>query len=59
MYTINKKHRVTVYANVTTRKLIIHLYAKYSNITMGALNENKQRIKIAYDNIQPIEPLYT
>ena len=48
-----------MYANVTTRKLIIHLYAKYGNITMGALNDNKQRTKTAYDTIKPIKTLYT
>ena len=59
MYTINKKHRVTGYANVTTRKLIIHLYAKYRNITAGELNEKKQRMKTSYYTIQTIETLYT
>ena len=59
MYTINKKHWVTGYANVTTRKLIIHLYSKYGNITAGVINENKQIIKTAYDTIQLIETLYT
>ena len=59
MYTIKKKHRFTGYENVTTQKLIIHLYTNYGKITTGALNENKQIMKIAYNTIQPIETMYT
>ena len=41
MYTRVKKHRVKGYANITGSQQTIHLYAKYGNITEGALKENK------------------
>ena len=59
IWIIDKNHQVTRYENVTTRRLIIHLYAKYGKITAEPLNENKQRMKKSYDTIQPFETLYT
>ena len=53
-----KKHRVIGYANVNTRQLIIHLYAKYANVTAVDLKENKHRMKTAYNPNQPIKKLY-
>lgn len=51
-------HRVIGYSNVTTRKIIIHLYAKYSNITVGSLKDKKQIMKTAYNSNQTIKALY-
>ena len=45
--------------NFTTRKLIVHLNAKYGNITAGALEEKKYRMNTAYDTNHPSEALYT
>ena len=51
-------HRVIGYSNVTTRQIIVHLYAKYSNITVGSLKDKKQIIKTAYNSNQKIKVLY-
>jgi hypothetical protein len=59
IYTSPLKNRVTGYANITTRQLIIHLYDKYGNITAGALDENEQQMKAPIDPNQPIENLFT
>ena len=52
------KHQVTGYANVTTQKIIIHLYAKYGNITAEVLEENEHKTKTDYKPNQPIKALY-
>jgi hypothetical protein len=59
IYTSALKHRVTGYANVSTRCLIEHLYSKYGNITVGDLEANDQRMKIPFDPNEPIKALYT
>jgi hypothetical protein len=59
IYTSALKHRVTGYANVSTRRLIEHLYSKYGNITAGDLEANEQRMKTPFDPNEPIEALYT
>jgi hypothetical protein len=58
IYTSALKHRVTGYANVSTRQLIVHLYTKYGNITAGDLEANEQRMKTLFDPNESIETLY-
>ena len=58
MYIITMKHQVTGYANVTTQKIIIHLYDKYGNITAEVLEENEHKTKTDYNPNQPIKVLY-
>lgn len=59
IYTSSLKHRVTGYANVSTRQLIAHLYTKYGNITAGDLEANEHRMKAPFDPNEPIEALYS
>jgi hypothetical protein len=59
IYTSALKHRVTGYANVSTRRLMEHLYSKYGNITAGDLEANEQRMKTPFAPNKPIEALYT
>ena len=43
IYTSAMKHHVTGYTDVTTWQLIIHLYGKYGNIIVGALEDNERK----------------
>jgi hypothetical protein len=52
------RHRITGFANTTTRQLLDHLYATYGNLTPADLVENDERMKAPYDPSQPIEVLF-
>ena len=47
--TSSMNHRVIGYLNVTTRQLIIPLYAKCGNIRAGVLEENEKIMKTSHN----------
>eukprot|EP00586_Coscinodiscus_wailesii_P001561 CAMPEP_0172482082 /NCGR_PEP_ID=MMETSP1066-20121228/8359_1 /TAXON_ID=671091 /ORGANISM="Coscinodiscus wailesii, Strain CCMP2513" /LENGTH=367 /DNA_ID=CAMNT_0013244955 /DNA_START=131 /DNA_END=1234 /DNA_ORIENTATION=+ len=58
IYLRDIKHSMTGYANVSTRRLLGHLYSKYGRITPEALKENGNRMRKSYDMSQPIQTLW-
>ena len=52
------KHRITGYANVTTRQMLDHLYASYGTLTPQDLQYVDDEMKKQYDPYSPIETLY-
>lgn len=55
MYLRTLRHRVTGFANVTTRQMLDHLYASYGRLSPADLQENDKRLRTPYDPNQPIE----
>ena len=52
------RNRHTGYIIVTTRQIITHLHAQYSNITPQYVQENDVRMKMLFDVSMPIEELH-
>ena len=55
MYLRTLSHRVTGYANVTTRQFLVHLYATYGRLSPSDLIANDTKMKSGYDPNLPIE----
>jgi hypothetical protein len=55
MYQRTLSHRVTGYANVTTRQFLVHLYATYGCLSPSDLIANDTKMKSGYDPNHPIE----
>jgi hypothetical protein len=55
MYLRTLSHRITGFANVTTRQMLTHLYTTYGRLTPSDLQANDARMKTNYDPNQPIE----
>jgi hypothetical protein len=53
------EHRVTGFANRTTRDMLMHLYTNYGRLTPADIQANDERLKARYDPNQPIESLFT
>ena len=58
MFTRVLKNRYIGYANVTTKKLLNHLFATYGKITGNDLRVNDTRMNASYDVNLPIEVLF-
>ena len=52
------KHRITGYANITTREMLNHLYTSYGKMTPQDLQLLDEDMKKPYDPHLPIENLY-
>ena len=52
------KHRITGYANVSTRDILNHLYAAYGKMTPQDLQQLDEDMKRPYDPTLPIENLF-
>jgi hypothetical protein len=58
MYLRSISNRMTGFANVSTRSLIVHLLTSYGLITPTDLAANDIKMKQAYDPSQPVETLF-
>jgi hypothetical protein len=58
MYLRALSHRITGFANVTTRNMLVHLYANYGRLTPADVQANDAAMKAPYDPNQPIETLF-
>jgi hypothetical protein len=58
MYLRTLRHRITGFANVTTRQMLEHLYAQYGRLSPADLQENDTRLRAQYDPNQPIESFF-
>ena len=58
MLVCSLRNRHIGYANVTSLKLLTHLYTVYAKISAANLKENTSRIKIPYDVNLPIETFF-
>jgi hypothetical protein len=58
MYLRALSHRITGFANVTTRQLLDHLYTNYGRLNPADLQTNDTRMRNQYDPNQPIETFY-
>ena len=54
MYLRTLRHRMTGFANVTTRQLLQHVYTTYGTISDTALLENDKKMKTLYNTATPI-----
>ena len=52
------KHRITGYANVSTRAMLEHLYSSYGKMTPQDLQQLDEDMKRPYDPHMPIENLF-
>jgi hypothetical protein len=55
MFLRTLSHRITGFANVTTRQMLTHLYQTYGRLNPVDVQDNDARMKEAYDPNQPIE----
>jgi hypothetical protein len=55
MYLRTLSNRVTGFANVTTRQILVHLYRTYGRLSPADLIANDAKMKSPYDTNQPIE----
>ena len=55
MYLRTLSNRVTGFANVTTRQILVHLYRTYGRLSPADLIANDAKMKSPYDANQPIE----
>jgi hypothetical protein len=55
MYLRTLSHRITGFANVTTRQILLHLYQTYGRLSPSDLIANDIKMKSNYDPNQPIE----
>ena len=58
MYLRALSHRITGFANTSTRQMLTHLYTSYGRLSPADLQENDTRMRHKYDPSQPIESLY-
>ena len=58
LYLKTLKHRITGYANVSTREILNHLYTSYGKMTPQDLQLIDSEMKASYDPQLPIENLY-
>jgi hypothetical protein len=58
MYLRALSHRITGFANVTTRQMLVHLYTNYGRLTPADVQANDHTMKAQYDPNQPIETLF-
>ena len=58
LYLKTLKHRITGYANVSTREMLNHLYTSYGKMTPQDLQLLDSEMKTPYDPQLPIENLY-
>jgi len=58
LYLRSLKHRITGYANVTTREILDHLYQAYGTLTPQDLQHVDNQMKKQYDPYTPIENLF-
>ena len=58
MYIKALRHRITGYAQVSTRQILDHLYLHYGKLTPQDLQINDSRMKTPYNPHEPIENLY-
>jgi hypothetical protein len=55
MYLRTLSHRITGFANTTTREMLTHLYTTYGRLSPADLQANDAKMKTNYDPSQPIE----
>ena len=55
MYLRTLSHRITGFANISTREMLTHLYNQYGRLSPADLQENDTRMRAQYDPNQPIE----
>ena len=55
MFLRTLSHRITGFANVTTRQMLTHLYQACGRLNPLNIQENDSRMKTQYDPSQPIE----
>jgi hypothetical protein len=58
IYLLALSHRITGFANVTTRQMLVHLYANYGRLSPADLQANDTTMKERYDANQPIKTLF-
>ena len=55
IYISTLRHRITGFANVSTREMLVHLYTTYGRLTAANIQANDERMKSQYDPNQPLE----
>ena len=55
MYLHTLRHRITGFANLTTKTMLTHLYDQYGRLSPADLQENDTKMREQYDPNQPIE----
>ena len=56
-YICSLRDKYIGYANITILQMLTHLYAAYTKITEGDIEENNKCMRVDYDVNQPIEVL--
>jgi hypothetical protein len=58
LYLRTLNHRITGFANVTTRQMLVHLYTTYGRLTPADVQNNDAAMKQPYNPNEPIETLF-
>ena len=58
MYIKALSHRITGFAQITTRQIIVHLYDNYGKLSPQDLKQNNDNMMTPYDVNTPIETLF-
>ncbi len=58
LYIRTLNHRITGFANVTTRQMLVHLYTTYGRLSPADIQDNDTAMKKSYSADEPIETLF-
>jgi hypothetical protein len=58
LYLRTLNHRITGFANVTTRQMLVHLYTTFGRLTPADVQNNDAAMKQPYNPNAPMEPLF-